>query len=168
MNRRHKTSHSLLNHNVVAAGSMIGVRMLHGALVVGVLNTAAVGADAPAPKAGTVSAEPIATQYRLYCSGCHGETGEGNGNLAYASDKKPADLTTLSARNNGVFPHEFVLRVIDGRDDVKEHGPRDMPVWGEWFKFEAGEGLGGAEGNETIVRQRIEAMTEYLATLQKK
>jgi mono/diheme cytochrome c family protein len=137
-----------------------------GALFQG-MAAAALGADLPAAP-GTVAAQPIAMQYRLYCSGCHGLNGQGGGDLAFASGKTPPDLTMLASRNGGVFPRDRVLQVIDGRADVKEHGPRDMPVWGEWFKFEAGEGLGGLEGNEGVVRQRIEAMADYIETLQKK
>ncbi|NJM30059.1 MAG: cytochrome C [Rhizobiales bacterium] len=124
-------------------------------------------ADVPAAP-GTVAAQPISAQYRLYCSGCHGAAGEGGGDLAFASGKTPADLTMLTSRNGGMFPRERVLQVIDGRADVEEHGARDMPVWGEWFKYEAGEGLGGLEGNEGVVRQRVQAMADFIATLQKK
>jgi mono/diheme cytochrome c family protein len=117
---------------------------------------------------GSVSAQSIETQFRLYCAGCHGEGGVGDGPIADTLEKRPADLTTLAKRNGGVFPRERVLAVIDGREEVKQHGDRDMPVWADWFKLEAGEGLGGAEGSEKHVRARIEKMVDFLETLQQK
>ena len=116
---------------------------------------------------GSVAAQSIETQFHLYCAGCHGETGIGDGPIIDTLEKRPADLTTLSQRNGGVFPRERVLRIVDGREEVKQHGSRDMPVWGEWFKLEASDGLGGAQGNEKQVRLRIEKMVDYLETLQR-
>ena len=116
---------------------------------------------------GSVAAQSIDTQFHLYCAGCHGETGIGDGPIVDTLEKRPADLTTLAQRNGGVFPRERVLRIVDGREEVKQHGSRDMPVWGEWFKLEAGDGLGGATGSEEQVRLRIEKMVDYLETLQR-
>ena len=47
--------------------------------------------------------------------------------------KRPADLTVLAKRNNGVFPLNSVYRIIDGRDTIASHGTREMPVWGYRF-----------------------------------
>lgn len=41
-----------------------------------------------------------------------------------------------------------------------------MPVWGVWFKMEAEEDLGGAEGDEGTVQRRITALIDFLETLQ--
>ena len=41
-----------------------------------------------------------------------------------------ADLTVLAETSNGVFPFDRVYQIIDGRQEVKVHGPRDMPVSG--------------------------------------
>ena len=43
---------------------------------------------------------------------------------------KPANLTQINKRNNGTFPFWTVYRVIDGREDMKGHGDRDMPFGG--------------------------------------
>jgi mono/diheme cytochrome c family protein len=119
-------------------------------------------------EAGSVAAQSIETQYRLYCAGCHGETGIGDGAIVDTLEKRPADLTTIAQRNGGVFPRERVTRIIDGRAEVKQHGSRDMPVWADWFKFESGEGLGGAPGSEEQAQARIEKMVDYLETLQRR
>ena len=34
--------------------------------------------------------------YRIYCSNCHGETGQGDGNLAELLSVKPSDLTAIA------------------------------------------------------------------------
>lgn len=78
--------------------------------------------------------------YEQYCAVCHGPAGKGDGGAATLLTVKPADLTQLSKKNNGVFPFWQVYRVIDGREEVKGHGTREMPIWGRSFacKREAG------------------------------
>jgi hypothetical protein len=51
--------------------------------------------------------------------------------------QKVADLTTNSKRNKGVCPFAHVYEVIDGRQDVKGHGSREMPVWCKWYSGDA-------------------------------
>jgi len=115
-----------------------------------------------------VGAEPSAeADFRFSCSGCHGEDGRGGGQKAFGLSVEPPDLTTLSARNSGVFPRERLRRIIDGREDIKVHVDREMPVWGQIFKLEAEEGLGGAEGDSTTVRERLEHLIDFIETLQR-
>src|SRR4029453_14327774 len=95
------------------------------------------------PSAGKAAASSEA-DFRMYCSGCHGENGRGDGAKTFGLGVMPPDLTRLKARNGGVFPRERLRRIIDGREDIKLHVDREMPVWGQWFKLEGEEGLGGA------------------------
>jgi mono/diheme cytochrome c family protein len=139
---------------------------LLSALLWGGMTYGAIAADIV--DAGSVAAQSIETQFRLYCAGCHGESGIGDGAVADTLEKRPADLTTIAKRNGGVFPRERVTRVIDGREEVKQHGSRDMPVWADWFKLEASEGLGGAAGSEEQAKARIARMVDYLETLQRR
>lgn len=46
-------------------------------------------------------------------------------------------LTELAKNNRGVFPFDRVHQIIDGRAEVKDHGPRDMPVWGYAFRHQS-------------------------------
>ncbi len=86
---------------------------------------------------------------------------------AFGLSVEPPDLTTLKARNGGVFPRERLLCIIDGREDIKVHVEREMPVWGQWFKMEAEDGLGGAEGDEATVRKRVESLIDFIESLQR-
>jgi hypothetical protein len=83
---------------------------------------------------------------------------------------KIADLTTLSKRNNGVFPFARVAEIIDGRETVKAHGTRDMPIWGrDYYLREAQEAYMDVPYEpEAYVRTRILALTEYVHRLQAK
>jgi mono/diheme cytochrome c family protein len=99
--------------------------------------------------------------YEKYCASCHGSEGRGDGPVAQAMKAMPADITLLSTNNDGKFPTEQVQAVIDGRADVKAHGPRAMPVWGEEFYVSA-EGVGQRQA-----RDRIDALTEYVRRMQK-
>ena len=57
--------------------------------------------------------------------------------------------------------------MIDGRQEVKGHGPRDMPVWGRDYQIKAGEHYGDvAYDPEVYVRGRILALIDYLNRLQ--
>ena len=103
--------------------------------------------------------------FNMYCASCHGEDGKGNGPKAFGLSKPVPDLTTLTVRY-GSFPRERLAKLIDGREVVAGHGDREMPVWGVWFKEEAAEELGGAEGDEGSVARRVENLIGYVETLQ--
>lgn len=78
----------------------------------------------------------------------------------------PPDLTHLRKMNTGSFPRERIQNVIDGRVEVKIHGARDMPVWGDWFKFEAGASVAGKGATEEVVSERINALVNYIESIQ--
>ena len=127
--------------------------------------------DAPGEDAGTdtpLRLELGGNDYGTYCASCHGESGRGDGPVAEFLAMIPADLTQLSRKNGGKFPAERVAQVIDGRQEVNIHGPRDMPVWGDWFDVEAeSPGLRASE-REIVVQERIKALLAYLETIQVK
>jgi mono/diheme cytochrome c family protein len=100
--------------------------------------------------------------FKSYCVACHGADARGTGPLAASLTKKPADLTALTGANGGTFPNEMVGRIIDGRNPVKGHGGGDMPVWGEALL----RTQGGA-GSEDAVKERIDALVDYLRTVQR-
>ena len=109
-------------------------------------------------------------EYEFNCAACHGVTGKGDGPAAVYLTPKPSDLTTLTKTNNGVFPVTRVYEVIDGSQQVKGHGSRDMPVWGREYRLEAGERNfeGPLYSPGAYVRVRILALIEYLSRLQAK
>jgi hypothetical protein len=73
-------------------------------------------------------------------------------------------LTQISKRNNGTFPFWKIYRVIDGREETKGHGDRDMPIWGAEFRSEAATNA----MVQTQVRGRILELVYYLQSLQAK
>lgn len=97
--------------------------------------------------------------FREYCASCHGLEGKGNGPAAAALKTVPADLTKISARNDGKFPAIKVRRYIEGLDEMPAHGSRDMPVWGTVLRS-----LGG----QTEVDLRVANLTKYLESIQQK
>ena len=99
--------------------------------------------------------------YQAYCASCHGVEARGDGMIAKSLKKRPADLTQLSKRNNGVYPEEKVFKTIDGRKG-SAHGDSDMPVWGDVFA-KATESA-GAENTAL----RIDTLVKYIETLQAK
>ncbi|MGO9058198.1 MAG: c-type cytochrome [Candidatus Binataceae bacterium] len=96
--------------------------------------------------------------YEQYCASCHGLTGEGDGPLARSLTTPPANLRLLSDRYGSPLPEDEVARFIDGRAEVKAHGPRDMPVWGKRFYAES--------GSESVVKNRIAKLVAYLQSIQ--
>lgn len=106
--------------------------------------------------------------YQNNCASCHGVNGHGDGPVAEFLALVPIDLTALARKNHGVFPSARVAKIIDGRQQVRAHGSRDMPVWGIWFNAEADEpGLQASE-REALVRKRIESLVAFLKTIQVK
>jgi mono/diheme cytochrome c family protein len=143
------------------------MRRLFGATMT-ILTAAAVGMLWTVPVSTTqLPAAPQATPagsglFSTYCVACHGADAKGGGPLASSLKKRPADLTQLSKRNNGVFPAEMVAQVIDGKNPVKGHGGGDMPVWGEAL-LNSQDG-----GSPQAVKERIESLVNYLSALQPK
>lgn len=105
--------------------------------------------------------------YDANCAVCHGPAGKGGGPYAAALKLPMPDLTVLAKNNGGVFPSARVFSLIDGRDEVQGHGPRDMPVWGEDYLAKAprGESIVNREG---YVRGRILSLIDYMNRLQVK
>ena len=142
--------------------SFLGAAVL-APLLLGALSSQSLGQDQSEGSGVSSTAEH---DFRLYCSNCHGEGGRGDGPKTFGLSGPPPDLTRLSERNGGVFPRERLQAIIDGREILKNHGDREMPVWGVWFKMEAEEDLGGAEGDEGTVQRRITNLIDFLETLQ--
>lgn len=108
-------------------------------------------------------------EYDNNCAVCHGKQGKGDGPYAGLGDTRIADLTVLSRNNKGVFPFDRVYQVIDGRQAVKAHGPREMPIWGKRYLEISRESLLDVPYDaESFVRTRVLALTEYLNRLQAK
>lgn len=122
---------------------------------------------------GVGDAQPAGLEVELgradfltYCAACHGVGGKGDGTVAEFLTITAVDLTQLRKKNAGLFPRERMTEVIDGRLEVKVHGPRDMPVWGDWFSREAASSGARKGAQEEIVRERINALVGYIETIQ--
>jgi mono/diheme cytochrome c family protein len=100
--------------------------------------------------------------YVTYCSACHGMEGRGDGPVAPDLRTPPADLTQIAKRRGGQFPVADIAAYIDGRADVRAHGNRDMPVWGERF----GEQVGGGSLGEEVVRGNLLILVNYIQSIQ--
>jgi len=105
-------------------------------------------------------------EFHGHCAVCHGLGGKGESVMTTFNllTVKPTDLTQLSKRNKGQFPFWQVYRIIDGREEVKGHGTRDMPIWGEVFT----EQEGGKLADETRAIGRILVISHYLESIQEK
>ena len=104
-----------------------------------------------------IAATDAKAMFESYCAPCHGKEGRGDGPAAKALTKTPADLTKISARNNGTFPDVRVRRYIEGLDEVAAHGTRDMPIWGPLFR----------SLNRDSAQLRVAALADYLKSMQK-
>jgi mono/diheme cytochrome c family protein len=107
-----------------------------------------------------------ASLFRSNCAPCHGVTGVGDGPVASALKKRPPSLPTLSKRHGGVFPEDYVYRMIDGRAEVAAHGNRVMPVWGEYFGEQHQGAKTGQPETEMATKTKIEALINYLKSIQ--
>jgi len=98
------------------------------------------------------------------CLACHGTAGRGDGPLAAGLATKPANLTEIAARRNGVWPMLEIMSVIDGYS--RNTLPReDMPVFenfldNEMVEFDTGNGA------NTLVPAKLIDIVEFLLSLQ--
>lgn len=110
-------------------------------------------------------------EYIFSCADCHGVDGKGNGPVAVYMKPKVPDLTVLAKNSAGVFPFARVYDVIDGRQVVGAHGPRNMLIWGNEFSREGENRSGGnamPEELNSYARGKIIALIGYISTLQAK
>jgi mono/diheme cytochrome c family protein len=109
-----------------------------------------------------------ALDFRQYCAQCHGKDGTGDGPVAPALKKKPANLTLLSRNNGGAFPEDEVRDFIDGGKAAEGHGTRDMPIWGYAFMYRRSShtGAGGAPLTEAQVTHKIGRLVDYVKSIQ--
>lgn len=105
------------------------------------------------------------TSFRLYCQNCHGKGGEGDGNVAKFLTVPPADLTRIEERH-GEWPEEKLYAIIDGREEVKGHGRREMPIWGDVFQSPWADDLPVEEQGEERADRKIEELILFLETIQ--
>jgi mono/diheme cytochrome c family protein len=116
--------------------------------------------------AGFMAAKGRVT-YRVYCASCHGGSGKGDGSVAKYLKVPPSDLTDIRARHNGEFPSDEIAATIDGRNAVKAHGSREMPVWGDVFQSPLSETeRGPAEEGEERAKRKIEELVLFLESIQ--
>ena len=106
-------------------------------------------------------------EYELACMSCHGFEGRGDGPMAKTLNTAPANLTKIAKANNGMFPFDELVEIVDGRAVVAAHGAREMPVWGDGYRISTEPGESLAEIDRRA-RARIEALVRYLETIQEK
>jgi hypothetical protein len=122
------------------------------------------------------------TEFLSACAGCHGPDGKGGGPASAKLKVKPADLTTLAARNGGIFPVKAVYEKIDGRAKSAGHRAGEMPIWGcrtrmpntqtgarkrKAYKMKTDDSvLDLSCDSEAVIGHRIFAIVGYLSQIQ--
>ena len=117
---------------------------------------------------GVASAQMTAgeIEYQQACASCHGASGKGDGPVSAYMNVKVPDLTKIASSEEGNFPFQKLMEMIDGRNSerqIKAHGS-PMPVWGDRFMVESGS----ADNiqNEINTLGRITSLVYYLERMQ--
>lgn len=102
-------------------------------------------------------------EFERSCASCHGIDANGQGPMRHDLTRQPADLTTLTKRNGGVFPYLQLWETIDGRVAplFSAHGAREMPVWGDVYLDDE------QHTNGWLGRNRMAALLDYINRIQK-
>jgi mono/diheme cytochrome c family protein len=121
------------------------------------------GCASTSPDSREVSELSGAEMYQRLCASCHGVGAHGDGPVASLIKIGVPDLTRIALRDGGEFPTEDVHRTIDGRFELRAHGPRDMPVWG-WQFYDISNADDAAESAR--VDAMITRLVDYLRSIQ--
>ena len=128
-------------------------------------------------KAWAQKADVGQAEYLSSCGSCHGSDAKGKGPLADQLKVATTDLTQLAKKNGGVFPINAVYEKIDGRQEVKAHGSRDIPVWGFRYTpfpmvpnqvFDPKSPQSYLSDPEPVIRNRVLLLIDYLYRVQEK
>jgi mono/diheme cytochrome c family protein len=111
-------------------------------------------------------AEQGRATFERYCTSCHGIEATGKGPMIAVLTLQPADLTRLSAENDGKFPLIRVVKRIDGRDPLVSHGS-PMPIYGDFFSARDAT-MKTESGQPIMTSQPVVDLVAYLKTLQVK
>lgn len=110
-------------------------------------------------------------EFQRSCATCHGSDAKGDGPTAAILLAKPSDLTQLRNTHGGTFLFWRVYEQINGSDEktiqghgIRGHGTREMPIWGEQFRFDREATAAYKMG----VRGRILSLVHYLESIQEK
>ena len=98
------------------------------------------------------------------CAVCHGVDGKGDGAMARAMTRAPANLTLISVRNGDVFPRAKVLSTIDGYARSEMDGP-NMPEFGALLQGDLVP-LDTGDGVMTPTPRKLVALLEYIESIQ--
>ena len=98
--------------------------------------------------------------FKFYCATCHGRDAKGGGPVTVALKSLPPDLTTITARNGGVFPKAAVEGFVTnaGAGLAPAHGTADMPVWGPIFQ--------SLDPSDSRVKVRIANLVAFIESIQ--
>lgn len=112
------------------------------------------------PRAGTRDAQALRGKaiFDQQCIACHGS--DQIAPTRTDLEKKPPDLSLIMERRRAKdFPIVEIAQIIDGRQWVKSHGAREMPVWGEVY-----DSLGLTDDE---IRGKKGELVAYLMSIQK-
>ena len=157
INRADSVFTMLTNRRALISAPLVWTRLRVAALVFVAVTTLGGQRQTQPPR---ILIESVAGRdsFELYCSPCHGKTGQGDGPVARALTVKPTNLSRLAQRNGGAFPAQRVGAIISGGGrPVPAHGTTDMPIWGPVF---------GAFESEVRVRERIANVVAHIQSLQ--
>lgn len=109
------------------------------------------------------SEDPGRAMYLRYCGACHGSGAKGDGVAATVMRPKPSDLTRIAKRQGG-FDAPRITAFVDGTKELRAHGSKDMPVWGEILHDDSGS----IAGSKNAAQSKLMLITEHLRTIQAK
>ncbi len=72
----------------------------------------------------------------------------------------------LKTEQDGSFPADRVRDIIDGREGVRGHGMKEMPVWGDVFQTSSLEPSGSDESGEERSKRKVHELVLYLESIQ--
>jgi mono/diheme cytochrome c family protein len=102
-------------------------------------------------------------EFQTSCAVCHGVDARGQGIMSKHLKSAAPNLRHMAQQNSGKFPFWEVYRIIEGRGVVPGHGSRDMPIWGDRFRADAG---GDGKAAQTQAAGRILSVVFFLEHVQ--